>query len=289
MRNLTKTTIRGLSAIFLIAFSAIATAEIPRLDNGQPDLNGVWQVMSRANYDLLAHPARAAMAMQPGPFGPVPAEEVVALGAVGAVPAGVSVVEGNEIPYLPGKEALRAENKADWLRRDPEIKCYMPGVPRATYLPFPFQIFHSDQALFIAYEFAGAARNLFLEDPGEAPVDSWMGQSHAWWEEDTLVVKVTGQNDRTWFDRTGHYHTEALVVTERYTLVNEHVIEYSATIEDPNVYSRPWTISMPIYKRAGIDAQLLQFKCVEFVEELLYGELRKEPINPDRKSPLPED
>ncbi|MCH1551662.1 MAG: hypothetical protein L7T19_10905 [Pseudomonadales bacterium] len=289
MRNITRTIYRRLGALSLIAFSAIATAEIPRLDNGQPDLNGIWQVMSRANFDLLAHPARAAMAMQPGPFGPVPAEPVIALGAVGAVPAGVSVVEGNEIPYLPGKEVQQKENHAAWLNRDPEIKCYMPGVPRATYLPFPFQIFHSDQAIFIAYEFAGATRNLFLEDPGEAPVDSWMGQSHAWWEEDTLVVKVTGQNDRTWFDRTGHYHTEALVVTERYTLVNEHVIEYSATIEDPNVYSRPWTINMPIYKRVGADAQLLQFKCVEFVEELLYGELRNEPINPNRKSPLPED
>ncbi len=289
MTQITRTLNRGLGALSLIVISAIATAEIPRLDNGQPDLNGIWQVMSRANYDLLAHPARAAMAMQPGPFGPVPAEPVIALGAVGAVPAGVSVVEGNEIPYLPGKEAQQKENQAAWLIRDPEIKCYMPGVPRATYRPFPFQIFHSDQAVFIAYEFAGATRNLFLEDPGEAVVDSWMGQSHAWWEEDTLVVRVTGQNDKTWFDRTGHYHTEALVVTERYTLVNEHVIDYSATIEDPNVYSRPWTINMPIYKRVGADAQLLQFKCVEFVEELLYGELRNEPINPNRKSPLPED
>lgn len=276
--------------IVVVAYlSTSARAEIPRLENGQPDLNGVWQVMNSANYDLLAHPARAAMALQPGPFGPVPAEEVVALGAVGAVPAGTSVVDGNQIPYLPGKDTLQVENQADWLRRDPEIKCYMPGVPRATYLPFPFQIFHSDKALFVAYEFAGAARNLLLEDPGEAPVDSWMGQSHAWWEDDSLVVKVTGQSDKTWFDRTGHYHTEALVVTERYTLVNEHVIEYSATIEDPNVYSRPWTIRMPIYKRVGRDAQLLQFKCVEFVEELLYGELRKEPLNPQRKSPLPED
>jgi hypothetical protein len=264
-------------------------ADIKRLENGQPDLNGVWQVMNRANYDLLPHPARAALAMQPGPFGPVPAEAVVALGTVASVPAGLGVVDGNEIPYLPGKAALQQENQADWLRRDPEIKCYLPGVPRATYLPFPFQIFHSDKALFIAYEFAGATRDLLLKDPGEAPIDSWMGQSYAWWEEDTLVVKVTGQNDQTWFDRTGHYHTEALVVTERYTPVNEQLIEYSATIEDPNVYSKPWTIRMPIYKRVGKDAQLLQFKCIEFVEELLYGELRDKPLNPNRKSPLPQN
>jgi hypothetical protein len=264
-------------------------SEIPRLPNGKPDLNGVWQVLNRANHGLLAHPARAAGAMQDGPFGPVPAEAVIALGAVGAVPAGVGAVEGNEIPYLEGKAALQQDNQANWLQRDPEIKCYLPGVPRATYLPFPFQIFQGDQAIFIAYEFAGATRNLFLEDPGEAPVDSWMGQSYARWDGDTLVVTVTGQNDATWLDRTGNYHSANMVVTERYTPRNGHVIDYSATIEDPEVYSRPWTIRMPIYRRVGIDARLQQFKCVEFVEELLYGELRKEPLNPDRQSPLPKD
>lgn len=272
----------------LVASSA-SWSEIPRLPNGKPDLNGVWQVMNRANHGLLAHPARAAGAMQPGPFGPVPAEAVVALGAVGAVPAGVGAVEGNEIPYLEGKAAVQQDNQANWLQRDPEIKCYLPGVPRATYLPFPFQIFQGDQAIFIAYEYAGATRNLFLEDPGEAPVDSWMGQSYARWEDDTLVVTVTGQNDATWLDRTGNYHSASMVVTERYTMRNAHVMDYSATIEDPEVYARPWTIRMPIYRRVGVDAQLQQFKCVEFVEELLYGELRKTPLNPDRESPLPKD
>lgn len=288
MKNKTPMTL--LTLVFAtLSFATNIQAEVKRLPNGQPDLNGVWQVMNRANYGLLPHPAQAALAMQPGPFGPVPAEEVVALGTVASVPAGLGVVDGNEIPYLPGKAALQQENHADWLRRDPEVKCYLPGVPRATYLPFPFQIFHSNKAIFIAYEFAGATRDLLLKDPGEAPIDSWMGQSYAWWEGDTLVVKVTGQNDQTWFDRTGNYHTEALVVTERYTPINEHVIEYVATIEDPNVYSKPWTIRMPIYKRVGKDAQLLQFKCVEFVEELLYGELRNKPLNPDRKSPLPKN
>ena len=280
---------RMLPALILGVLALPVLAEIPRLPGGQPDLNGVWQVMSRANNGLLAHAGRAALAMQPGPFGPVPAEEVVALGAVGAVPAGVGVVVGNRIPYLPGKEARQVDNLANWLTRDPEIKCYLPGIPRATYLPFPFQIFHSNKAVFFAYEYAGANRNLLFDDPGEAPVDSWMGQSVASWDGDTLVVKVTGQNDQTWFDRTGHYHSGALVVTERYTLRNSHVMDYSATIEDPEVYSEPWTISMPIYKRVGIDARLQQFKCVEYVEELLYGDLRKEPLNPQRKSPLPED
>lgn len=267
-----------------IGTAGAAGEEIPRRPDGKPDLNGVWQVLNTANYDLLAHPAKAALALQPGPFGPVPAPEVVALGAVGAVPAGVGVVDGNEIPYTPAAREQQRRNQAAWLESDPEIKCYLPGVPRATYLPFPFQIFHSDSALFIAYEYAGATRNLLVEDPGEAPVDSWMGQSVAHWEGDTLVVEVTGQNDRTWFDRAGNHHSDALKVTERYTLRNAHVMDYEATLEDPNVFTRPWTIRMPIYRRVGADARLQQFKCVEFVEELIYGTLRKNPL-PGRQAP----
>jgi hypothetical protein len=275
--------IAGLLVAGLLVAGIAGAEDIPRLPDGKPDFNGVWQVLNSANYDLLPHPARAAMAMQPGPFGPVPAEGVLALGAVGAVPGGTGVVEGGELPYLPEALARQQENQANWLSRDPEIKCYLPGVPRATYMPFPFQIFQSGSAIFIAYEYAGATRNLYLEDPGEAPVESWMGQSVANWDGDTLVVTVTGQNDQTWFDRSGNHHSAEMKVTERYTLQNAHVMEYTATIEDPGIFSRPWTIRMPVYKRVGADARLQQFKCVEFVEELLYGGLRKEPINPERK------
>ena len=271
-----------------LATDVEAPSDLPRLPSGRPDLSGVWQVMSRANDGLLPHPARAARALREGPFGPVPAAEVVALGAVGAVPAGLGVVDGGEIPYLPGKEAVQQEHADDWLARDPEIKCWLPGVPRANYLPYPFQIFHGEERLFIAYEFAGATRDVPFEDPGEAPVDSWMGQSWGRWDGDVLVVEVTGQNASTWFDRTGHWHTEALKVTETWALQNAHVMEYTATIEDANVYSRPWTIRMPVYRRVGTDATLQQFKCVEFVEELLYGDLRKAPLDADRRSPLPE-
>lgn len=253
-------------------------ADIPRLPDGKPDFNGVWQVLNTANYDLLAHAARPALATRKGPYGPVPALEVLALGAVGAVPAGLGVVVGNEIPYLPEALEKQKENQANWLTSDPEIKCYLPGVPRANYMQFPFQIFHSPSAIFIAYEYAGAVRNFHLQDPGEAPVDSWMGQSVASWDGDTLVVVVTGQNDSTWFDRSGNHHSGGLKVTERYTLQNAHVLDYEAAIEDPATFSRPWTIRMPIYKRVGVDAQLQQFKCVEFVEELLYGHLRREPL-----------
>ncbi len=245
---------------------------------GKPDLNGVWQVLNTANYDIEAHAARAAMALRPGPFGPVPAKAVVALGAVGAVPAGLGVVDGGEIPYQPWALEKKKENQANWLARDPEIRCYLPGVPRATYMPFPFQIFHSEQAIFFAYEYAGAVRNIYLADPGEPPTDTWMGQSFGTWDGNTLVVTATGFNDRTWFDRSGNFHSDKLKVTERYTPINAHTMNYQATIEDAEVFTRPWTMSMTLYKRVGADARLQQFKCIEFVEELMYGHLRKEPL-----------
>jgi len=262
------------------AFAA-ESPDVPRGPGGpggKPDLNGVWQVLNTANYDIQAHAARPAMALREGPFGPVPAKEVVALGAVGAVPAGIGVVEGDEIPYKPEALAAKQENQQNWLARDPEIKCYLPGVPRATYVPFPFQIFHSDSAIFFAYEYAGATRNIYLEDPGEPPTDSWMGQSVGHWEGDTLVVHARGFNDRTWFDRAGNFHSAALEVTERYTPTSPHTMHYEATIEDPNVFTRPWKMSMTLYRRVGDDARLQQFKCVEFVEELMYGHLRKQPL-----------
>ena len=270
-----------------ILMSAFANArqadDIPRTSDGKPDLNGVWQVLNSANYNLLAHSAKAAMAMQQGPFGDVPAKSVVALGAVGAVPAGMGVVVNNHIPYLPEALLQQQENQANWLNADPEIKCYLPGVPRATYLPHPFQILQSGPSIFIAYEYAGATRNLLFDDPGEAPIDSWMGQSTASWDGDSLVVVVTSQNDQSWFDRSGNFHSDALVVTERYTLLNAHVMEYEAKIEDPKTFSEPWFIKMPIYRRVGTDARLQQFKCVEFVEELLYGSLRKVPLSEESK------
>lgn len=249
----------------------------PRGPNGQPDLNGVWQVLNTANYDIQAHTARAAMAMGPGPFGPIPTKEVVALGAVGSVPAGLGVVEGDEIPYQDWAAEKKIKNQENWLQSDPEIKCYLPGVPRATYLPYPFQIFHSEQAIFFAYEYAGATRNIYLDDPGEAPTDSWMGQSVGHWEGDTLVIEVSGFNGQTWLDRAGNFHSDALRVVERYTPSGPNTMLYEATLDDSNVFTRPWKMSMTLYRRVGSDAQLQQFKCVEFVEELLYGDLRIVP------------
>ena len=253
--------------------------EPPRLSNGNPDLNGIWQALGSAHYDIEPHIARHAMALREGPQGPLPAAGVLQFGAVGAVPGSMGIiVGGGRIPYTPEARALKDENHANWLDRDPEIKCYMPGVPRATYLPFPLQIFQNEDNVFIAYEFAGAVRDIYLRDVGPAETDSWMGQSVGRWEGDTLVVEVTGQNDQTWFDRAGSHHSNQLQVTERYTLVSPNHIQYEATMEDPTVFTEPWTIRLPLYRRLDEGARLMDFKCVEFVEELVFGHLRRNPL-----------
>jgi hypothetical protein len=248
----------------LFAFTAMGQSpayKAPRLSDGHPNLNGIWQTMNSANWDLEAHAAAPGL--------------VVALGAEGAEPAGLSVVEGDTIPYLPAALAKKKENFANRLTADPEIKCYLPGVPRATYMLYPLQIFQSEKAIAIAYEYDGAYRNIYLKDPGPPPADSWMGQSVGHWEGDTLVIDVTGLDERTWLDRAGNYHSDALHVVERYTPLGPNTLTYEATIEDPKVFSKPWKISMPLYRHVEKNTRLLEFKCVEFVEELMYGQYEK--------------
>jgi hypothetical protein len=256
-----------------------AAYRAPRTADGKPDLNGIWQALNEANYDLEMHMAKPAMALRAGPYGPVPAAPVLAFGAVGSVPPGMGVVEGGAIPYKPEMLAKKKENQDKWLERDPEVKCYLPGVPRANYMPQPFQLLQSPSAIFFAYQYAGAVRNVYLKNPGPAPVDSWMGQSVARWEGDTLVIDVTGFNDSTWFDRAGNFHSDQLHVVERYTRTAPDALTYEATIEDPQTFTRPWKISMPLYRRLEKNAQLMDFKCVEFVEELMYGQWRKKPLS----------
>ena len=252
--------------------------EPKRLSNGKPDFNGIWQAVSSAHYDVERHMARHSLQLRDGPHGPLPDIPMLKLGAVGAVPGGMGIVEGGKIPYKPEAAAKRDENRKNWIDRDPEIKCYMPGVPRATYMPFPFQIIQNEESMFIAYEFAGAVRDIFFEDVGPAETDSWMGQSVASWDGDTLVIDVTGQIDQTWFDRSGTHHSNQLHVVERYTQITPNHIQYEATIEDPEVFTRPWKISLPLYRRMEEDARLMDFKCVEFVEELIFGEYRRKPL-----------
>ncbi|WP_419165567.1 hypothetical protein [Candidatus Palauibacter sp.] len=269
----------GLLVLVLGAGGACAPDDgIPRTPSGRPDFNGIWAALGNAYWDIEPHMARPALAMQEGPVVPVPANEVVGLGAVGSVPSGQGIVVGGRIPYLPEALARREENREQWLERDPEIRCYLPGVPRANYMHLPFQVFQSDSKFFIAYEYAGAVRDIYLEDPGPPQVDSWMGQSVGRWEEDTFVVTVNGFNGRTWFDRAGNHHSYQLVVTERWTMLGPDHLMYEATMEDPETFSEPWTIRLPLYRNVDPDARLGQFKCVPFVEELMYGHLRKNPI-----------
>jgi hypothetical protein len=238
-----------------------AVADFSRLE-GRPDLNGLWQANNPANWNLEAHSAADLPAFS-------------GLGAIAAIPAGISYVEGGTIPYLPAALAQRDENRAGWPATDPEAKCYMPGIPRATYLPFPFQIVQGNRDILFAYEFATANRVVNMGDPEPAVIPTWMGTSNGRWDGDTLVVEVTGNNELAWYDRAGNYRSTSTTVTERYTKVSDDRIDYAATIEDPSLYSRPWTIRMPLYRRAEAGAQMLEFKCVPFSEELIYGHLVK--------------
>ena len=238
-----------------------------------PDITGIWQAMNSANWDLEDHSAEA------GPFSQL-------IGAWGAQSAGIGVVEGGEIPYKPEALEKKEQNLANRTvvdtddlndSGDPEIKCYMPGLPRATYLPYPFQIFQSEDRIFMAYSFASARRTIPLNGAEEAPIDFWMGWSNGRWEGDTLVVDSSGFNGLAWFDRAGNYASSALQLTERFTPISPYHMMYEATIEDPTVFTRPWTISMTLYRQMEEHAQLLEFKCIEFVEDFVFGRLRKNP------------
>ena len=269
-----------IAALVFFALSAQAAEyKAPRGPGGvHPDLNGIWQALNTANYDIEMHTASHSMQLREGPHGPLPTVKTMYLGAVASVPPGLGVVVDGKIPYKPEALAKKQENKANWIDRDPEVKCFLPGIPRATYMPQPFQIFQSADSVFMAYQYAGAVREVYMEDPGEAPVDSWMGWSAGRWEGDTLVVEVTGQYDSTWFDRAGNHHSDKMKVTERYTPMSPYHLQYEATIEDPETFTEPWTISMPLYRRMEDNAQLMEFRCVEFVEELMYGEWRRNPL-----------
>jgi hypothetical protein len=244
----------------------------PRTPDGKPNLNGIWQSFTTANWDILAHAA------QPGPRPEI-------MGAWGAAPGGQGIVEGNEIPYQPWAAAKQKENfknrmvvkvTNDPKRYDtgePELQCYRPGVPRANYMPFPFQIFQTPREILIVYEYKGAVRTVYMNSKDEAPSDTWMGWSRGRWDGDTLVVDVTGFDGHTWFDRAGNFHSDALHVVERYTPVSPYHMSYEATIEDPKVFTRPWKMSFPIYRRVEPNVQLVEFNCVPFVEEMMYTPL----------------
>ena len=256
-----------------------SAGEVPRTEEGKPDFSGIWQAHSDANWDVLAHDARPMVA-QPGVYNDVPvlAAPVVALGTAGWIPASLGVVDGNEIPYQPWAAARQKENLANWLDRDPELKCYYPGVPRAMYLPYKFQIIQSTTKVMMAFEFRNAERMIHLDEVVPYPGDAFMGHSVGRREGDTLIVDVTRFTDNTWFDRAGNFHSDALHVTERYTPIGRNAIQYEARMEDPRVFTRPWTIRLPLYRHLEPNAAILPFRCMDAVEETFLGHLRKKPL-----------
>ena len=253
------------------------------LADGRPDFSGVWQANNEAHWDLQAHEARPGAVTQAGvypyAFARVPAAPVLALGAAGGVPGSMGVVLGDgQIPYTLDAAAVKQENSEHWIDRNPELKCYLPGIPRAMYMPYPFQIVQSTYKIQMAYTFTQAARTIHLDEVEEPPSDTWMGHSVGRWDGDALVVDVTNFNDKAWFDRAGNFHSDALHLVERFTLITPDAIHYEVTIDDPNVFTRPWKIAMPLYRRLEPNIQLLDYPCVEFVDEFLFGNLRKQQL-----------
>lgn len=219
------------------------TGGVPRMADGKPDLQGIWQVRNRAAYDLLDHAARNRM------------------------PAGRSVVEGDEIPYQPWAAAKKKENFLDRATADPLNNCYMPGVPRIMYLDSPFQIFQTPTHVGIVFEWSQVYRIIYTNgSPHQREIDFFMGDSRGRWESDTLVVEITNHNDRTWFDMAGNFHSEALRLVERYTRVDMDTIRYEVTVEDPKVFTRPWKMSMLFYRHKEMD-RLLEYQCQAEAEE----------------------
>ena len=248
------------------------TGQRPATIGGHPNLNGIWQALNTAYWNLEAHSAQSL-------------DDFWGLGAIAAIPAGKSVITGDgKIPYLPKALEQRDKNRAQWPASDPEARCFMLGVPRVTYHNMPFQIFQGGATadLLMVYPFDATNRIIHMTDHSEPPVDTWMGKSDGTWQGNVLVVTTTGQNDKSQFDRAGNFHSNQLKVTERFTLLDSSHIRYEATLEDPKTFSKPWTIQMPLYRLIDENAQILEHKCVPFADKLLYSDLMH--LTPQQKN-----
>jgi hypothetical protein len=225
---------------------------LPRTADGKPNFEGIWQAAGSAAADLEDHAARFNM------------------------PAGRSVVAGGEIPYQPWAAAKKSENFQNRQTADPLGKCYMPGVPRIMYLDFPFQIFQTSRAIAMTFEWSLDYRLIYTDGSKHLEdLDSWMGDSRGGWEGDTLVVDVTNHNDKTWLDMAGDFHSGALHVVERYRMTDPNTIQYEATIEDAKVFTKPWTINIPLHRRTDRD-RLFEYVCQAEAEEVSGAFTREE-------------
>lgn len=225
-----------------------ASTAIPRLASGKPDFSGIWQTLSEADYDLEPHAGRRD------------------------APPGPGVVEGGAIPYLPGALAQRQDHFVRRAKDDPRLKCWVLGVPRGVYYPAPFQIFQRDRDLTLVHQFGNQVRTIPTDGSlhPDADNDLFLGDSRGKWEGDTLVVDVTDFNEETWLDRAGNFHSDQLHVVERWSFVDKDTLSYSATLEDPNVFSKPWTVEVLLHRRRDRDFQLIEDYCYTLEYEHFY-------------------
>lgn len=279
MKLLTTMAAAAIAAATLSATPALADHHETASIDGKPNLNGVWRAMGGANWNVEPHSA-----------GPNPVADRQA-GATAAIPAGLGVVEGGKIPYNEAAQERLKQNQENLISWDPEGACYLPGIPRASYMDHAFQIIQgsSDDDMLFAYEYASANRVIEMEEVGIPPIDTWMGTSYGRWDGDSLVIVTLAQGPGsvklpkgemidgvTWLDRAGNYLTASATVTERFTAMGENHMSYEVTIEDPSIYTEAWTMKMPLYRDVSDNAQLLEFKCVPFSEQMLYGDLLEE-------------
>jgi hypothetical protein len=233
--------------VFLIAVvgaGGVGAQDVPRTSSGRPDLQGIWQAVERAGYDLEAHAARHDMK------------------------AGQSVVDGGMIPYQPWAAAQKAQNFASRATADPLASCYLPGVPRVMALEHPLQVFQTDDHIAFTFEWQQVYRLIYTngEPPLYGGIESWMGNSRGRWDGDVLIVDVTDQNDRTWLDAAGNFHSNAMHVTERYRMEDADTIAYEATIDDAMVFTRPWTLRLTLKRLPHLD-RVLEYQCQAEKEE----------------------
>lgn len=216
-----------------------ASAELPRTTTGHPDFSGIWQTLSAADASLEGQGTRRD-----------------------APPARGVVVDG-PIPYQEWALAQRADNFARRRHADPAGQCFSLGTPRGIYYPEPFQILQRDRDLTLLFQRGFRARTIHTNGSlhPEGPIGFWFGDSRARWENDTLVVDVVDFNGETWLDSAGNFHSDQLRVTERWRLLDENTLAYEATLEDPAVYTRPWTISLQLHRIREPGFQLIENTC----------------------------
>ena len=225
---------------------------LPRTPDGRPDFSGIWQAMNTAAWDLEPHTAQPA------------------------VPAGLGVVTGGRIPYTGAALARRNDNAAKRATLDPNAKCYLPGVPRVMYMPFPFQIVQTPSLIVFLFEYVHAVRNVYVNSPHpRGPIEWWMGDSRGRWEGDTLVVDVVHFGADTWLDAAGNFHSEQLHLVERFTPMGPDHLNYEVTVEDPKVFTAPWTMSLILYRHKERNLRLLEYECYAFEGPEIYRPLHQ--------------